>query len=111
MSISSIAGEAAFSAGWIAVAAAAAYSRYKKALEKAVNPRGAGVFGATREYHKGLYFGRSEIPAPGSEPIATDLPAPSRIGPETATASLISLAQALEGAAQKAQPAEEKVRA
>ncbi len=111
MVISSIAGEAVFTAGWIAVAAAAAYSRYKKALERAESSREAGVSGATREYHNGLYLGRSEILAPGSEPKAKDLPAPGGIVPETATASLISLAQALDGAARKAQPVKEKVRA
>jgi hypothetical protein len=111
MPISSWAGEAVFLTGWIAVGAAAAYSRYKKALERAEGPRAADAFGASREYHNGLYFGRSEILAPGSQPAATNLPATGGIVPETAAASLMSLAQALEGAAQTPQPVEEKVRA
>jgi hypothetical protein len=112
MPVNSIAGEVIFSAGWIAIGAAAAYSRYKKALELAETARGVSPAGATREYHNGLYFGRgvlSEDPVTGPEWKAPEKPEPRGIGADAvAPVSLASLAQALEAAEQKVQPKEEK---
>jgi hypothetical protein len=106
MTVASIAAEVVFCAGWIAVGAAAAYSRYKKALEL-----GSGI-GATREYHKGLYFGRAAMPegaAPKTEWKAPEKPGVSGMDREAvASAGLASLAQALEDAQVKVQVKEER---
>ena len=109
MTVSSIAAEVVFSAGWIAVGAAAAYSRYKKALE--LGARGTSPEGAVREYHNGLYFGRSvlsEAIAPAPECKAPEKPEVSGIDEAMAPASLACLAQALENAQLKAEPTEAK---
>jgi hypothetical protein len=90
MTLSSIAAEVVFSAGWIAVGAAAAYSRYKKALEPAERPPGVSPAGTVREYHHGLYFGRAALP---QEPEIRGVDAQAM-----APASLARLAQALEDA-------------
>jgi hypothetical protein len=112
VSISSIAGEVVFSAGWIAVGAAAAYSRYKKALELAERARGVSLAVATREYHNGLYFGRALLPeglVSGPAWKAPKTPEPSGIDSEAvAPVSLACLAQALEDAEQKVQSKEKK---
>jgi hypothetical protein len=112
MTVSSIAAEVVFSAGWIAVGAAAAYSRYKKALELGERARGTSPEGAVREYHNGLYFGRSvlsEAIAPAPECKAPEKPEVRGIDTEAmAPASLASLAQALENAQLKAEPTEAK---
>lgn len=106
MTVSSIAAEAFFCAGWIAVGAAAAYSRYKKALEAGENARGLSIYGSGRELHGGLYFGRAAIQV---EPAAaTAAPQPVPMDAPMAQASLISLAKALEEAQANAQPVEEK---
>ena len=112
MSVSSIAGDLIFAAGWIAVGAAAAYSRYKKALELAERARGVSPAGATREYHNGLYFGRAVLPedlASAPEWKAPEKPEPRGMDAEAvAPVSLASLAQALEAAEQKVQPKEKE---
>ena len=111
MSVSSIAGDLIFAAGWIAVGAAAAYSRYKKALELAERARGVSLAGAPREYHNGLYFGRALLPwdlASGPAWKAPEKPEPRGIDADVAPVSLACLAQALEDAEQKTQPKEEK---
>ena len=105
-------GRGAGGAPGLAVGVAAAYSRYKKALESGEKARGVSLDGAAREYHSGLYFGRSAItvevaPAPkgkalvGAEPVPMDAAA-------LAPLSLVSLAEALEEAQRKVQPKEEK---
>ena len=115
MSVSSIAAEVVFSAGWIAVGAAAAYSRYKKALELAERARGAGPERATREYHGGLHFGSAALfEAIASEPErkAPETPEIGGLASEAAPpASLACLAQALEDAQMKVPVAEEKMSA
>jgi hypothetical protein len=112
MNVSSIATEVLFFAGWIAVGAAALYSRYKKALELREAAHGVKPEGAAREYHKGLYFGRAVLSeATASEPEwkAPEEPEVSGIDAEAiAPASLARLAHALEDAQPKVQPAEEK---
>ena len=60
--VTSVAGEAFFCTGWMAVGAAAACSRYKKALDLWEEARGPSVCGAEREYHNGLLFGRLRPP-------------------------------------------------
>ena len=101
MAVSSIAAEVVFSAGWIAVGAAAVYSRYKKALELGENLR------AAREYHNGLFFGRDRIEVEIAEvEIAKDTPRAVVTG---SAVSLASLAQALEDAQVKLQPRGEKI--
>jgi len=106
MAVSSIAAEVVFSAGWIAVGAAAVYSRYKKALELGENLR------AAREYHNGLFFGRDRIEVEIAEveiaevEIAKDTPRAVVTG---SAVSLASLAQALEDAQAKLQPRGEKI--
>jgi hypothetical protein len=102
MTVSSIAAEVIFSAGWIAVGAAAAYSRYKKAMELGERARGIGPTGATREYHNGLYCGRAVLTegiAPGPEWKAPEKPELRGLDAQAmAPASLARLAQALEDA-------------
>lgn len=116
MTVNSIAAEALFCAGWIAVGAAAAYSRYRKALELGDKARGLEVEGAAREQHRGLYFGRSAIIVEGAraedgkapEVGAAAVPAEAA---DVAAASLVSLAKALEEAQPAAQAQEAKTRA
>ncbi len=112
MTVNSIAAEALFCAGWIAVGAAAAYSRYRKALELGDKARGLAVEGTARESHRGLYFGRSAITvgdAPAEDWKAPEIaePVPAQAA-DQAAASLVSLAKALEEAQPAAQPEEAK---
>jgi hypothetical protein len=108
MTVSSIAAEAFFCAGWIAVGAAAAYSRYKKALECGDKARGVLLDGATREYHRGLYFGRSTISVEAGPLREAQAPEAAGTVPlypvELAPMSLVSLAKAVEGAERKDKP-------
>ena len=92
--------------------AAAAYSRYKKALEFGEKARGVSLAGATREYHSGLYFGRSAITveaaaAPEGKAAEVAEPVPMDAAAR-APVSLVLLAEALEEAQRKVQPKEEK---
>ena len=115
MTVSSIAAEVVFAAGWVAIGAAAAYSRYKKALELGVTSRGTGPEEGVREYHNGLYFGRSTLPEatePGPAWEPAERRAPREIdGEATAPAGLARLAQALEDAQQQVQAKVEKIAA
>jgi hypothetical protein len=110
--VNSIAAEALFCAGWIAVGAAAAYSRYKKALELGYKAPGATVEGADRETHRGLYFGRSAIAVEDARAPEWKAPEIPEVAPTDAVAmapvSLVLLAKALENAQRKAEPKEEK---
>lgn len=112
MTVNSIAAEVLFCAGFIVVGAAAAYSRYKKALEFGEKARGVSLEGAAREYHNGLYFGRSAITVEAASAHEGKAPEVAEAVPLDAAAlapvSLVSLAEALEEAQRKAQPKEEK---
>jgi hypothetical protein len=101
MTAGSIASEIIFCVGWVAVGAAAALSRYKKALELGRRAPGAASEGAGREYHHGLFFGRAILTE--TAPPVEWKPAP---GPDfdAAPASLAHLARALEEEAAKARP-------
>lgn len=123
MSVSAIAAEFVFCIGWVAIGAAAVFSRYKKALELDDPVRGPGKRETVREYHRGLFFGRSRL---NQEPPQTPMPqTPMEAGATSQTApglsipsaapvalsavidalpSLVHLAKALENVAEPAQP-------
>ena len=114
MTVSSIAAEVVFAAGWVAIGAAAAYSRYKKALELGVTSRGTGPEEGVREYHNGLYFGRSTLPEATEPGPAWDRlkgGRPRNRRRSAAPAGLARLAQALEDAQQQVQAKVEKIAA
>ena len=113
MSLSSVAGDVIFSAGWIFIGAAALFSRHKKTSELAERTRCDAVRAPDREYHRGLYFDSGfycedmGVPAERQPATRASAAVADPVGPAWAS-DLGALAQVIENAVPEHEMIEEE---